>query len=863
MVPPHEREVTLFESALALPSGQREAYLEQASAGDPDLLQRVRGLLHAAENGADFLAPVAPNPTPTLPAIEKPGDRIGRYKLLQQIGEGGCGIVYMAEQEEPLRRRVALKVIKLGMDTRQVIARFEAERQALALMDHPNIAKVHDAGATETGRPYFVMELVRGLKITDYCDEKKLSTQQRLGLFMQVCQAVQHAHQKGIIHRDLKPSNILVTVNDGVAIPKVIDFGIAKATSGERLTDKTIFTAFEQFIGTPAYMSPEQAEISSVDIDTRSDIYSLGVLLYELLTGQTPFDGKELLRAGLEEMRRTLREKEPSRPSTRLSTLSASERTTAANRRGLDAPRLANILRGDLDWIALKCLEKDRARRYETANALLMDIQRHLNNEPVTARPRSRLYEFRKTVRRHQVGFAAATAVMAALFLGLGVATWSLAKERQARRRADTEAAKSSQTARVLEDMLGGIDPKMAQERDTSLLQEMLSQTATRVSRDLTNQPLVEAHLESTIANIYAALGDFQKAEQMARSALALRRSDPASQPAELAESLFDLAHHLWSQGKLTEAEQFAREGLALATHSPAKKDALVARSLAQLGVIVQDQGKLGEAEGLFRQSLEVRKKLLGDEHPTVAQTLNTLSGVLTLEGKMAEAEKAGREAVKAFGWSFRQGDSSDDGALYSRGNVFFDEGNLAEAEACFRQALAIRRKRSGGQDMEVALSSLATTLRRQQRFSEAEPLYRECLASRETNCPNAWYTHYTRAMLGATLLGKRKFEEAEPLLISGYEGMKEREGSIRERTKVLTESIEFLVQLFETTSRPEQADEWRTKLTMVQAAGPKARPLGRGSPPNIRGRISLPPRAPIQNIPDTPSPPSEGRGPE
>jgi serine/threonine protein kinase len=833
MVPPHEREVTLFEAAMALPSGEREAYLEQAGAGDPDLLQRVRGLLHAAENGAGFLTPITPNPKPTLPVIEKPGDRIGRYKLLQQIGEGGCGIVYMAEQEEPLRRRVALKVIKLGMDTRQVIARFEAERQALALMDHPNIAKVHDAGATETGRPYFVMELVRGLKITDYCDEKKLSTQERLQLFMQVCQAVQHAHQKGIIHRDLKPSNILVTVNDGVAIPKVIDFGIAKATSGERLTDKTIFTAFEQFIGTPAYMSPEQAEISSVDIDTRSDIYSLGVLLYELLTGQTPFDARELLRAGLEEMRRTLREKEPSRPSTRLGTLSDSERTTAANRRGLDAPRLANILRGDLDWIALKCLEKDRARRYETANALLMDIQRHLSNEPVTARPRSRLYEFRKTVRRHQVGFAAATAVLAALFLGLGVATWSLAKESQARRRADREAAKSSQTARVLEDMLGGIDPKMAQERDTTLLREMLGQTATRVSRDLTNQPLVEAHLESTIANIYSALGDFQKAEQMARSAVALRRSDPASKPAELAESLFDLAHHLWSQGKLTEAEQYAREGIELATHSPAKKDALVAKSLAQLGVIVQDQGKLAEAESLFRESLAIRKQVLGNEHPTVAQAFNKLSGVLTLEGKMVEAEKASRQALRVFGWPSREGDASDDGALYSRGNVFFDQGNFAEAEACFRQALAIRRKRPGGQDFEVALSSLATTLRYQQRFAEAEPLYRECLASRETNCPNAWYTHYTRAMLGATLVGKRKFDEAEPLLISGYEGMRERESSIRERTKVLTEIMQNFVQLFEATSRPEQAAEWREKLALVQSAGPRRKLPWPPSPPD------------------------------
>ncbi len=828
MVHPHEREVVLFEAALELPSGQREAYLEQASAGDPDLLQRVRALLHAAENGAEFLAPIAPNPTPTLPAIEKPGDRIGRYKLLEPIGEGGCGIVYMAEQEEPIRRKVALKVIKLGMDTRHVIARFEAERQALALMDHPNIAKVYDAGATATGRPYFVMELVRGVRITDYCNDKRLPTRKRLELFNQVCQAVQHAHQKGIIHRDLKPSNILVTVNDGEPVPKVIDFGIAKATSGERLTDKTVFTAFHQFMGTPAYMSPEQAELTSLDIDTRSDIYTLGVLLYELLTGQTPFDAKELLQAGLDEMRRTLREKEPARPSTRLSTLGAEQLTATARLQGLDPPKLISLVRGDLDWIVLKSLEKDRVRRYQTANALLTDVQRHLSNEPVTARPRSRLYEFQKTMRRHKVGFAAAAAVIAALFLALGISIWSLAKEKQARRRADLEAAKSFQTARFLEDMLRGIDPKTAQERDTTLLRELLNNTAARVSRDLTNQPLVEAHLENTIGNIYAALGEFQNAEQMARNALSLRRNDPAGHATELAESLFDLAHHLWSQGKLTEAEQFAREGLTLATNLVAnvagKKDALVAKSLAQLGVIVQDQGKLAEAEGFFRQSLVIRKQLVGNEHPTVAQTLNTLSGVLTLEGKMVEAEKAGREAVKVYGW-YGPGDPSPSDSLYSRGNVLFDQGNLAEAEACFRQALALRRKRSGGgQDVEVALSSLATTLRRQQRFAEAEPLYRECLASRETNCPNAWYTFYTRTMLGATLIGKRKYEEAEPLLVSGYEGMREREDKIRDRNKVLTEALQNFIQLFEATSRSEKAVEWRTKLAVIQAAGPKRR---------------------------------------
>ena len=320
----------------------------------------------------------------------------------------------MAEQEEPVRRRVALKIIKLGMDTKSVIARFEAERQALAMMDHPNIARVFDAGATETGRPYFVMELVRGVKITEYCDQNNLDTRQRLELFIQICQAIQHAHQKGIIHRDIKPSNILVTLHDGVPVPKVIDFGIAKAIEA-RLTDKTLFTAYEQFIGTPAYMSPEQAEMSGLDVDTRSDIYSLGVLLYELLTGRTPFDAKKLLQHGLDEMRRTLREQEPHRPSTMVTTLQGTELTATAEHRHAEPPKLISLLRGDLDWIVMKALEKDRRRRYETANGLAMDIQRYLNSEPVMARPPSRLYRFQKLVRRNKVVFAAGGAVAAAL----------------------------------------------------------------------------------------------------------------------------------------------------------------------------------------------------------------------------------------------------------------------------------------------------------------------------------------------------------------------------------------------------------------------------------------------------------------
>jgi serine/threonine protein kinase/Tfp pilus assembly protein PilF len=457
-VPIDPRRVqSVFLAAAERPTAAaRAAYLDAACGDDAALRRRVEALLRAHDQPGSFLGepatplaadglggpgdgaespggrPGQPPPLPTVdePVCERPGTVIGLYRLREQLGEGGMGLVFVAEQQQPVRRKVALKVIKPGMDTREVIARFEAERQALALMDHPNIARVLDAGATESGRPYFVMELVKGVPITQFCDDNRLTTRERLGLFVSVCQAVQHAHQKGIIHRDIKPANVLVTSHDGTPVVKVIDFGVAKAI-GQQLTDKMVYTQLAQLVGTPLYMSPEQAGQSGLDIDTRSDIYSLGVLLYELLTGTTPFDKERLREAGYEEMRRIIREEDPPRPSTRISTLGQAA-TTVCARRQSDPRRLRQLFRGELDWVVMKCLEKDRTRRYETANGLAMDLHRYLADEPVLACPPSAGYKLRKFVRRHRTGVAVGVLVVFFLVLLVGGAGW-VARDRAAR----------------------------------------------------------------------------------------------------------------------------------------------------------------------------------------------------------------------------------------------------------------------------------------------------------------------------------------------------------------------------------------------------------------------------------------------
>ncbi len=597
------------------------------------------------------------------------GRSIGPYRLLAVLGEGGFGVVYLAERREPHIQRVALKVIKPGMDTVAVVNRFAAERQALAVMDHPSIARVFDGGTTSDGRPYFVMEFVKGDSITKFCDRERLGLEERLALFITVCEAVQHAHGKGVIHRDLKPSNVLVEFEDGRATPKIIDFGVAKALH-QRLTEGTVYTEVGQFIGTPEYMSPEQAEMTGVDIDTRSDVYSLGVMLYELVAGALPFDGEKLRQGGYAGIQKTIREVDPPKPSERFTTIAQSdgnEAKTVAQARRSDPPSLSKRLKGDLDWVIMRCLEKDRARRYQTANDLAAELQRVLDDEPVLAGPPSVAYRMSKFVRRHRAAVGAAAVAVLILVMATTVsivfairesrANETAQLERDRAREAEAVAAEEAERARIAAatserisqfttGILEGVDPAYAGSLDKTLVRKILDDASKRIDRELAEDPQVQAAIRDTIGGTYLALGEYDLAEPQLATALEVRRSAFGFEDRRTLMTRDKLAALTRMSGRIAEAAEMQREILEARRRTLGEDDPDTISSLANLALALRALERYDEAEGLFKEALERSKAKYGEDSKITYNAMNNLAACISRDERYDEAERLYRRAM-------------------------------------------------------------------------------------------------------------------------------------------------------------------------------------------------------------------------
>jgi serine/threonine protein kinase/tetratricopeptide (TPR) repeat protein len=878
------RVAEIADEVRGLTGSARETRLDMACAGDTALRdaveRKLRGLLDDATIDAPVEAPRTPTPIARVDRAvggEEIGQEIGPYKLLERLGEGGFGTVYLAQQEAPVRRRVALKIIKLGMDTRQVIARFEAERQALAMMDHAGIARVLDAGATTTGRPFFVMELVRGIPVTEYCERHNLDAKARLELFIEICHAVQHAHQKGVIHRDLKPSNILVAEQDDKPLAKVIDFGIAKATSA-RLGSQTVYTQQRQLIGTPAYMSPEQADMSGLDIDTRSDIYSLGVILYELLTGAVPVDDNTLQHATFDEVSRILREFEPSRPST-VVRKKGDTSTSAGRRRSENAAHMARALKGDLDWIIMKAIEKDRARRYETANALAMDIERHLRNEPVLAGPPNPLYKFGKFARRNRVGLAAASVVFLALVGGLtaaavGFRRASIERDNAVTARVEAEQARDESEAvtSFLVNMLAAVDPGN-DGRDVAV-RDVLDVAAASIGSGLTDSPLVEARLRDTIGRTYLELGLLDRAERQLPIAYETRRVQLGADADETLASLNALARLDAERGDFATARRRIEESLNLAGDLDGARALEATFQLAGVDFL---QGRYESAAAGFRRALEGRRALLGADDQATLQAARGLARVHRAEGKWPEAIGLTEETlatqertlgadhpetIRTLGelaWlALRTGDRERADTLYRRAldagervlganhpttlglavdyaQALTDAGAYDQAGELLDAQIGPLREALGDDHPNTlrALAALGQVRRRQGRIDEADGLLTEALRLQERALGGEHpSTLLTLVNLANIRLSQGRAADAEPLLVRALAGQRTTLGE--EHIDTIATRI-TLATVYSSTDRLDEAE--RMYRAAIEASDRSLGPDGR---PGAVARVNL-----------------------
>ena len=817
------------------------------------------------------LPPTVPDPDRNLTRTglsggNASGQMIGSYRLLQKVGEGGMGEVWMAEQATP-RRQVAIKIIKAGMDTARVVARFEAERHALALMDHPAIATVFDGGATGEGRPYFAMEYIKGEPITAYCDRHRLTTSERLDLFAQVCDGVQHAHQKGIVHRDLKPSNVLVTLADGRPAPKIIDFGVAKATT-QHLAERTLFTELGALIGTPEYMSPEQADPSGLDIDTRADVYALGVLLYELLTGLLPFDRQMLRERGLAEIHRVIREVDPPRPSTRVTGPGADSAEVARNRH-TEPRHLAGLLRGDLDWITMKALEKDRTRRYDTAAGLAGDVRRHLRHEPVTAGPPSAMYRSGKFVRRHRFGVCAAAALVL-LLAGVAVAMANqarrIARERdranQESARATREADAARQVSAFLTRLFELSNPSEARGNAVTA-REILDTGAARIERELAQQPELRSRLMATMGEAYQSLGLYAGSEALFRKSLDVRRNTAGVPPGALAESLNSLGYLLVVRGDFTGGEPLLTEALAIRERAEIRDEVKIAETLAALGVLAYSRGEYPKAEvynqrrldslrrlppgneveisnalndlsmsvqqaradyatakRFAEEALTLRRKAIQGPHLSISQGLNNLGMVHYRMKEYDVAEVLFKESLAINRQLFGEPHPEIAANLSNLGLLSRDRGDYRQADALFAQVVAADRQILGPNHLLVgrALNNWAESVRRSGDPKRAESLLRESVAVHAAALSEGhWQTAMTRSLLGQCLVAQRRFADAERLLLAAYAAILSEFGAAHTRTTAVVEKI---VELYDIWKRPGQATEWRTKLPRPARTG-------------------------------------------